>query len=174
MFVWELTEKRIYNKELIRKLNTTYIDFATLKALEEASPTENSKLKLVFLDKLLSIINLEQELVYRQMEFPKFFINIETEWKSPFYLNNEVVNSTDVMEIITGIFNTKGALYRIDRKDIFFSDFAHIVEKLFNIEFGDIYKKERSVIKRTPNKKTDFWDRLKAVMFQKRKDEGYI
>ena len=94
MFVWELTEKRIYqllknpyqidktvveemasaylefveelfnylnkmtdNKELIRKLNTTYIDFATLKALEEASPTENSKLKLVFLDKLLSIIN---------------------------------------------------------------------------------------------------------------------
>ncbi len=74
------------NKIRIRQLNMSYIDFGTLKALEESCPTENSKLKLVFLDKLLSLINMEQELIYRQMEYPKFFINIESEWKSPFYL----------------------------------------------------------------------------------------
>ena len=65
------------NKIRIRQLNMSYIDFGTLKALEESCPTENSKLKLVFLDKLLSLINMEQELIYRQMEYPKFFINIE-------------------------------------------------------------------------------------------------
>lgn len=162
------------NKIIIRRLNTTHIEFATIKAFEQSIPTENNKLKIVFLDKLITLVEKELELLYRQMEYPKFFINIETEWKSPFYLNHEVVNSTDVMEIVTGIFNTKNSLYRIDRKDVFFSDFAHAVEKLFNIDFGDIYKKERSVIKRMPNKKTEFLDRLKAIIFQKSKDEGYL
>jgi hypothetical protein len=162
------------NKAIIRKLNTAQIEFATIKAFEESLPTDNNKLKIVFLDKLITLIEKELELLYRQMEYPKFFINIETEWKSPFYLNHDVVNSTDVMEIVTGIFNTKDALYRIDRKELFFSDFAHSVERLFNIDFGDIYKKERSVIKRTPNKKTEFLDRLKAAIFQKSKDEGYL
>ena len=55
------------NKIRIRQLNMSYIDFGTLKALEESCPTENSKLKLVFLDKLLSLINMEQELIYRQL-----------------------------------------------------------------------------------------------------------
>jgi hypothetical protein len=175
-FVEELLtylNERKDNKDIIRMLNTTHIEFATIKAFEESLPTENNKLKLVFLDKLITLIEKELELLYRQMEYPRFFINIESEWKSPFYLNPEIVNSTDVMEIVTGIFNAKDTLCRIDRKEIFFSDFAHTVEKLFNIDFGDIYKKERSVIKRTPNKKTDFLNRLKAVIFQKSKDEGY-
>jgi hypothetical protein len=119
------------NKNIIRKLNTTHIEFATIKAFEESLPTENNKLKIVFLDKLITLVEKELELLYRQMEYPRFFINIESEWKSPFYLNPEIVNSTDVMEIVTGIFSTKDALYRIDRKDVF-SDFAHIIEKLFN------------------------------------------
>ena len=92
------------NKIRIRQLNMSYIDFGTFKALEESCPTENSKLKLVFLDKLLSLINMEQELIYRQMEYPKFFINIESEWKSPFYLNNEVIKLVDMMELVCGIF----------------------------------------------------------------------
>ena len=69
------------NKLRIRQLNMNFVDFGTLKALEESCPTENSKLKLVFIDKLLSLITMEQELIYRQMEYPKFFINIESEWK---------------------------------------------------------------------------------------------
>ena len=73
----------------------SYIDFGTIKALEETSPTENSKLKIICLDKLLSLINMEQELIYRQMEYPKFFINIESDWKSPFYLNSEVIKIID-------------------------------------------------------------------------------
>ena len=43
----------------------------------------------------------------------------------------------------------------------------------FNINFGDIYKKESAVIKRKPMKITEFLDRLKAVIIQKSKEEGY-
>jgi hypothetical protein len=44
------------NKKIIRKLNTANIEFATIKAFEESIPTENSKLKIVFLDKLITLI----------------------------------------------------------------------------------------------------------------------
>ena len=143
------------NKIRIRQLNMSYIDFGTLKALEESCPTENSKLKLVFLDKLLSLIN------------------IESEWKSPFYLNNEVIKLVDMMELVCGIFYISDGVIRIDHKEIFLSDVARIFEKMFNINFGDIYKKESAVIKRKPMKTTEFLDRLKAAIIQKSKEEGY-
>ena len=97
--LFDYLNKEHDNKIRIRQLNMSYIDFGTIKALEETSPTENSKLKIIYLDKLLSLINMEQELIYRQMEYPKFFINIESDWKSPFYLNNEVIKIIDIMEL---------------------------------------------------------------------------
>ncbi|ERI88855.1 hypothetical protein HMPREF1981_00240 [Bacteroides pyogenes F0041] len=175
-FVEELLNylnERNDNKDIIRKLNTTQIEFEAIKAFEESLPTDNNKLKIVFLNKLITLIDKELELLYRQMEYPKFFINIKAEWKSPFYLNPEVVNSTDVMEVISGFFNIKNAIQRIDHKEVFFSDFVQTFSKVLNIDFGDIYKKEISVIRRRPNKKTEFLDRLKASIFQKSKAEGY-
>ncbi len=50
---------------------------------------------------------------------------------------------------------------------------ARIFEKMFNISFGDIYKKENAVIKRKPMKITEFLDRLKASIIEKSKEEGY-
>lgn len=161
------------NKIRIRKLNMAYIDFGTIKALEESSPTENSKLKIVFLDRLLSLINMEQELIYRQMEYPKFFINIESDWKSPFYLNNEIVKLIDIMELVCGIFYMTGGLIRFDHKEVYFSDTARLFEKIFNINLGDIYKKEEAVIKRKPQKITEFLDRLKIAIIQKSIEQGY-
>lgn len=121
------------NKVRIRELNMAYIEFGMIKALEETSPSENSKLKTMFLDKLLSLINIETELIYRQMEYPKFFINIESECKSPFYINYDIITSIDVMEVVSGFYNIKNAIYHIDRKELFFSDFAQIFEKMFNV-----------------------------------------
>ena len=155
------------NKNIIRKLNSTHIEFATIKDFEESLPTENNKLKLIFLDKLINLIEKELELLYRQMEYPKFFINIESDWKSPFYLNPEMVNSTDVMELVSGFFNIPDAIQRFDRKEVFFSEFSHLFEKVLNIDFGDVYKKETSVIRRTAKKKTEFLDRLKAAIFRR-------
>ena len=171
--LFDYLNKEHDNKIRIRQLNMSYIDFGTIKALEETSPTENSKLKIIYLDKLLSLINMEQELIYRQMEYPKFFINIESDWKSPFYLNNEVIKIVDIMELVCGIFYIKDGIVRIDNKDIFLSDVARIFEKMFNINFGDIYKKEIAVIKRKPTKITEFLDSLKVAIIKKSRDNGY-
>jgi len=161
------------NKKLIRKLNTAYIEFATIKAFEESIPTENNKLKIVFLNKLITLIEKEQDLLYRQMEYPKFFINIESEWKSPVCTNPDVIKLIDLMELACGLFYLMDGLLRIDNKELHLIDVTRIFEKMFNVNLGDIYKKEEAVIKRKPIKITEFLDRLKAAIIQKSKDEGY-
>jgi hypothetical protein len=161
------------NKELIRKLNTTYIDLGTLKSLEESSPTENDKLKIIFLDKLLSLVDMETELVYRQMENPKFFINIDTGWKSPLYLNHDIIRQIDIMEVICGLFYLENGVTAVDGKELHFTDLTTSFERLFNIKFSDIYKKEVEVIKRKPNKRTAFLDRMRNSIIQKCTEEGY-
>ena len=116
---------------------------------------------------------MEQELIYRQMEYPKFFINIESDWKSPFYINNDVIKIIDIMELVCGVFYVSDGIIRADNKDIFLSDIARTFERMFNVSFGNIYKKEIAVIKRKPTKITEFLDRLKTAIIQKSKDEGY-
>ena len=95
------------NKELIRKLNTDYIECATIKSFEESIPTEHNKLKIVFLNKLITLVEKEQDLLYRQMEYPKFFINIESEWKSPICINPDEVKLVDIMELACGFFRSE-------------------------------------------------------------------
>ena len=161
------------NKEIIRKLNTANIEFATIKAFEQSLPTENNKLKIVFLDKLITLIEKELDLLYRQMEYPKFFINIESEWKSPICVNPEEIKLIDIMELACGFFYLKNGLQRIDNKELHLIDVTRLFEKMFNVNLGDIYKKEESVIKRKPIKSTEFLERLKSAIIQKSKDDGY-
>ncbi len=152
------------NKKIIRKLNTTHIEFATIKAFEESHPTDNNKLKVVFLDKLITLVEKELELLYRQMEYPRFFINIESEWKSPICVNPEEIKLVDIMELACGFFYLMNGLQRIDNKELYLTDVTHLFEKMFNVNLGDIYKKEEAVIKRKPMKITEFLDRLKAAI----------
>lgn len=161
------------NKNIIRKLNTTHIEFATIKAFEESLPTENNKLKIVFLDKLITLVEKELELLYRQMEYPRFFINIESEWKSPICVNPEEIKLVDIMELACGFFYLVNGIQRIDNKELYLIDVTRLFERMFNVNLGDIYKKEEAVIKRKPQKLTEFLDRLKTTIIQKSKDEGY-
>jgi hypothetical protein len=161
------------NKSIIRKLNTTHIEFVTIKAFEQSLPTDNNKLKIVFLDKLTALVEKELELLYRQMEYPRFFINIESEWKSPICVNPEEIKLIDIMELACGFFYLVDGLQRIDNKELHLIDVTRLFEKIFNINLGDIYKKEEAVIKRKPTRITEFLDRLKAVIIQKSKDECY-
>lgn len=161
------------NKNIIRKLNTAQIEFETMKALEKNLPTENNTLKLVFLDKLITLIDKELGLLYRQMEFPKFFISIESDWKSPICINPEEVKLIDIMELACGFFYLTDSIQRVDNKELHLIDVTRLFEKMFNVNLGDIYKKEEAVIKRKPSKITEFLDRLKAVIIQESKDKGY-
>lgn len=161
------------NKEIIRKLNTTHIEFATIKAFEESLPTENNKLKIVFLDKVIALVEKELELLYRQMEYPRFFINIESEWTSPICINSEQIKLVDIMELACGFFYIVSGLQRVDNKELYLTDVTRLFEKMFNLNLGDIYKKVEAVIKRKPQKITEFLDRLKASIIQKSIEQGY-
>jgi len=130
-------------------------------------------LKIVFLDKLATLIEKELELLYRQMEYPKFFINIESEWKSPICVNPEEIRLIDIMELACGFYHLKNGLQRIDNKELHLIDITRLFEKMFNVNLGDIYKKEEAVIKRKPIKNTEFLERLKSAIIQKSRDEGY-
>jgi hypothetical protein len=141
--------------------------------LEESSPTKNSKLKTVFLDKIMSLIDMETNLVYRQMEYPKFFINVDTGWKSPLYLNHDIIKQIDIMEMICGLFYLDNGITTVDGKEVHFTELTSSFERLLNIKFSDIYKKEVEVIKRKPNKRTAFLDRMKKSIIQKCIEEGY-
>lgn len=165
-------DKESNYKILIRELNVTFIEFESLKTILESDQESKCRLKLLICNKVLSFINKELDLLYRQMEFPKYFINIETGFISPLHLDKDMAKYIDIMEIVCGLYYLK-CITTVDGKEIHFSDLATAFEKLFNIKFGDIYKKEEAVIKRKQPKVTEFLDRLKAAIIQKSKDEGY-
>ena len=79
----------------------------------------------------------------------------------------------DIMEIVCGLYYLK-CITTVDGKEIHFSDLANAFEKLFNIKFSDIYKKEEEVIKRKPDKRTAFLDKLRVAIIEKCKEEGYL
>lgn len=77
------------------------------------------------------------------------------------------------MELACGFFYLMSGLLRIDNKELYLTDVTRLFEKMFNVNLGDIYKKEEAVIKRKPMKITAFIDRLKSAIIQKSKDEGF-
>lgn len=121
----------------------------------------------------MSFVDREMELILHQMEFPNFFISVDADWRSPLYIDESKIKLIDIMELVCGLFYLTGGVFRLDRKELFLTDVARMFEKLFNISFGGIHKKEEAVIKRKPEKMTDFLDRLKAVIIQKSKEKGY-
>ena len=167
-----LSEESDY-KILIRELNVAYIEFDSLKTIIELNFDTDSKLELIICNKILLFIAKEQELMYKQMEFPKLFINIETGYKSPLHINRNIIKYVDIMEIVCGLYYFKGGVTTRDGKDVNFSDIAHAFEQIFNFKFGDIYKKEIEVIKRKPENITSFLNKLKSILSQKSKDDGY-
>lgn len=160
-------------KTLIRELNLTYIEFEALKNSLEIRRDFYYEAKSITCNKILSFINKELDLLHHQMEFPKFFINIEAGWKSTLHLNKDIAKYIDIMEIVCGLYYLK-CITTVDGKEIHFSDLANAFEKLFNIKFSDIYKKEEEVIKRKPDKRTSFLDKLRVAIIEKCKEEGYF
>lgn len=71
------------NIKRIRMLNTIQVEFETIKSLELSCGSKKDILKIVYVDKVLSLTNKEQKLIYRQMQYPKYFIQIDASWKSP-------------------------------------------------------------------------------------------
>lgn len=165
-------DTEIDNIKRVRLLNMTQVEFETIKSLELSYGAKKDILKIVYSDKVLSLTNKELDLIYRQMEHPKYFIRIETAWKSPLFLNPDIVNYTDIMENICGFYYLH-CINGTDGRDVPFSLLVNGFEHLFNFKFADQYKKRDEVIKRKSNKRTGFLDRMVTAINQKAKEEGY-
>lgn len=160
------------NVKRVRLLNMTQVEFETIKSLELSYGAKKDILKIVYSDKVLSLTNKELDLIHRQMEHPKYFIKIETDWKSPLFLNPDFVNYTDIMENICGFYYLH-CVNGGDGRNVPFSLLVSGFEHLFNFKFSDQYKKRDEVIKRKVNKRTGFLDRMGTAINEKAKEESY-
>lgn len=175
----EFVERLIYyldsetdNMKRIRTLNLIHIESETVKSLELSYGDKKNILKIVYSDKVSSFIQKELDLIHRQMEYPKYFIKIETSWQSPLFLNPNIINYVDIMENICGYYYL-GGVTSAEGKNISFSQLVNGFELLFNLKFADVYKKREEVIKRKPNKLTGFMERMKSVIIKESREQGY-
>lgn len=65
------------------------------------------------------------------------------------------------------LFYLINGVIRIDNRELHLIDVIRVFERIFSVKLGEIYKKEEAVIKRKPQKLTEFLDRLKATIIQK-------
>ena len=175
----EFVEKLIFyldsemdNMKRIRTLNLIYIEIETVKSLEVSYGAKKDVLKIVYSDKVLSFVQKELELIHKQMEFPKYFIKIETSWQSPLYLTDKT-NLVEIMELVSGLFLSQRVVAH-SGKEAALTEIGRAFEYLFNIKFGDIHKKHESVICRQANKRIEFLDILRKAIIEESQKKGYL
>ena len=160
------------NMKRIRTLNLIHIEIETVKSLEVSYGAKKDVLKIVYSDKVLSFVQKELELIHKQMEFPRYFIKIETSWQSPLYLTDETY-LIEIMEMVSGLFLSKRVVTHNGAESPL-TEIGRAFEHLFNITLGDIHKKHESVIKRKPSKVTGFLDTLRKAIAEESKNKGYL
>jgi len=161
------------NRVRIRLLNLILVEFDMIKRMELFDDIKKEQLKIIYSEKIMALSVKELELIRYQMEYPKYFIEMGITWKSPLFLNPDIINYTDVMENICGYYYAKG-ITTIDGKSISLSQLANGFEVLFNFKFADIYKKRIEVLQRQPNKRTGFLDKMSASIVQESINQGYF
>ena len=174
---WSLSDQNIYsllNSSCTEEnFDEVQLVMAYREFVESVITFLNNESDYKTLIRELNLTYIEFEALRNSLEFPKFFINIEAGWKSTLHLNKDIAKYIDIMEIVCGLYYLK-CITTVDGKEIHFSDLANAFEKLFNIKFSDIYKKEEEVIKRKPDKRTAFLDKLRVAIIEKCKEEGYF
>lgn len=160
------------NKKCIRLLNLILVEFDMIKRIELSEDKRKDNLKLIYSEKIIALSVKELELIHYQMEYPKYFIEMGITWKSPLFLNPEIINYTDIMENICGYYYTKG-ITTVDGKSASLSQLTNGFEILFNFKFADIYKKRNEVLRRKPDKRTGFLDKMGASIVQESINQGY-
>ena len=130
-------------------------------------------LKKLFIQKTLSIINSEQELLNLKIQYPTPFQNRKNSVPpSPLYLTDETY-LIEIMELVSGIFLSKRVVTHNGTESPL-TEIGRAFEHLFNIKLGDIHKKHESVIKRKPSKVTEFLDILRKAIAEESKNKGYL
>ena len=160
------------NMKRIRTLNLIHIEIETVKSLEVSYGAKKDVLKIVYSDKVLSFLQKELELIHKELEFPRYFIKIETSWQSPLYLTDETY-LIEIIEMVSGLFLSKRVVTHNGAESPL-TEIGRAFEYLFNIKLGDVHKKHESVVSRKPSKITEFLDTLRKAIDEESKKKGYL
>lgn len=126
----------------------------------------------MYLNKSLSTINAEIELLKLKIKYPEQFKRYSNKLPlSPLHLAGKT-SLINIMEIVSGLFLSKRVIYQ-NGKPVHLTDLGKGFEWLFNIKLGDYHQKHEDVIKRKYTKLTEFLNGLIALIRKEHENKGY-
>lgn len=130
-------------------------------------------LKNLYYQKAIAVIDSELALLEKHFAHPERFVKKQI-FKSDLYVvpRSKDLGIVALVEIVEGLFLSKGVL-SINGKVASRKQIANIFELMFNVSFGDIYKKTDEIYRRKPFNLTKALDALKFLLSKesRRRDE---
>lgn len=130
-------------------------------------------LKYLYCQKAITVIDSELSLLEKRFAHPERFVKKQI-FKSDLYVvpRSKDLGIIALVEIAEGFFLSKGVL-SINGKPASRKQIANIFELIFNVSFGDIYKKTDEIYRRKPFNLTKVLDALKFLLSKesRRRDE---
>ena len=129
-------------------------------------------LKILYIQKMLAVINVELELLNLRIQNPKPFSSyISSTFESDLYVTpkSKDLGIIGIAEIVLALF-LQGQIVGEDGKPVPEVRLARGFEQLFNLKFGSIYDKVGEVFTRKPYNLTKTLDALRnAIIKEDRK-----
>ena len=125
-------------------------------------------LKILYIQKMLAVINVELELLNLRIQNPKPFSSyISSTFESDLYVTpkSKDLGIIGIAEIVIALFLFEGIIGK-DGKPVPLIRLAHGFEQLFNINFGSIYDKVSEIFTRKPYKLTKTLDTLRNTIIK--------
>ncbi|WP_439809993.1 RteC domain-containing protein [Parabacteroides distasonis] len=134
-----------------------------------------SKKKMPYLhliDEAIGLLKIEMRIVKWRIKYPEQFNqHANNLYPSPLHLADKT-SLVNIMEIVSSLYLSKRIVYE-NKQSVHLTDLGKGFEWLFNIKLGDYYQKHEDVIKRKPNKLTEFLNGLIALIRKEHEDKGY-
>ena len=159
------------NSETFRMLNTTRVELTFLNSFYRYEQGENA-LKLAYLQKALSLVNSERELLDLKIRYPEQFRqSCQSTFQSDLYIlpKSKDLGSIALAEIVIALFLSKKVFLR-NGKPAHLNQIAHAFEKVFNFSFGSTYDQQEKIFDRKQFNRTKTLDFLRNLII--RKDRG--
>lgn len=122
-------------------------------------------LRQMYLDKLLSFLDYEIELLNLKIQHPEQFqLKVET-FKSDLYIipKSRGLGIIGFVELVVSL-SLLGEIYRRSGQLATLSDIAEAFEQMFNFSFGSIFKKKIALFERKPCNLTKLLDNLRNLL----------
>jgi len=151
-----------------RTLKDSCIELEALNTLYRYKEEEKDILKNIFLQKALSFVKHELDLLLLKIQYPDQFSQPLATHKSDLYIipKSSNLGIIGLAEIVVGLHLSENIL-GADGKPAPLIRIARVFEQSFNVSFGDIYDKQEALFNRKPNNRTKALNLLRDCIKEK-------